>query len=212
MIAFLRGRLQYTGPDHAVVDVHGVGYLAYVSNSTRSRLPAVGREVLLHTSMQVREDSITLYGFLEQGELELFHTLLDVAGIGPKVALGILSASTPAEFRRAVAFEDIAYLTRLPNIGKKTAQRLVLELRDKLGALPAAPDAQSGLASAAAVAAGDPAAAAWAEAMEALVALGYSRMEAGQALEAVRPQVAAGAAATEWVRQALRWYGARKPT
>lgn len=210
MIAFLRGRLHHAGPDYAVVDVNGVGYQAFISAATRSRLPAAGREVVLHTSMQVREDSITLYGFLDAGELELFHALLNVTGIGPKVALGILSAATPEEFRRAIAFEDVAYLTRLPNIGKKTAQRLVLELRDRLGAATAAPEAQPGVAAPAAAPAADPAALAWAEALEALVSLGYSRLEAGQALEAVRPRAPEGAPAAECVRLALRWLGARK--
>lgn len=207
MIAFVRGRLQAAGPDFAVVDVNGVGYLAQVSATTRSRLPAPGREVLLHTSMQVREDSISLYGFLDPDERELFHILLNVTGIGPRSALGILSATTPEDFRRAVALEDTAYLTRLPNIGKKTAQRLVLELRDRLGALPAAPAAQPGLA--ALPSGGDPAARAAAEALEALVSLGYTRLEAGQALEAVRPGLD-GAGAAEWVRHALRWFGAQR--
>ncbi len=211
MIAFVRGRLQHAGPDFAVVDVNGVGYLAYMSAAARSRLPGTGTEVMLHTSMQVREDSITLYGFLDHGELDLFHVLLGVTGIGPKVALGILSAASPEEFRRAVAFEDVPYLTRLPGVGKKTAQRLLLELRDRLGTPTVAPPVQPGLATATA-GAGDPATLAWAEALEALVALGYTRMDAGQALEAVRPQVPAGAQAADLVRQTLRWLGTRKAT
>lgn len=212
MIAHLRGRLHAAGADQVVVDVGGVGYRAYVPASTRSRLPAAGREVFLYTSLQVREDSMTLYGFLEPAELELFEVLIGVSGIGPKVALAVLSAASPEEFRRAIALADVGFLTRLPHIGKKTAQRLLLELKEKMGAIAAEPEGQPGLVAAGGTGAGagDPAVQAWTEAMEALVSLGYSRMEAGQALEQVRPQVAEGAQAPAIIRAALRWLGAAK--
>lgn len=200
MIAFVRGRLAQIRPDAAVVDVGGVGYRVLIPDSTRRRLPGAGHEVQLFTSLQVREDAMTLYGFLTEEEYALFELLLTVTQIGPKVALGVLSATSPAEFRRAVAFNDITALTRLPSIGKKTAQRLVLELKDKLGAFTPAADLSLEPA-------GAPPAAlahAWDEAAEALVGLGYSRAEALVALERARPGLPEAAATAELVRAALR--------
>jgi holliday junction DNA helicase RuvA len=182
MIAHVRGQLVVSGLDSAVVDVAGVGYRCLVPASTRSRLPATGQEVLLHTSLQVREDSMTLYGFLSLEEYDLFELLLHVDGIGPKVALGVLSAVTPEGFRRSVALEDITALCRVPGIGKKTAQRMVLELKDKIGAVaPAQPLGAAGVPSAAA-----PAGNVLLDATEALMALGYARVDAAQALEKAR--------------------------
>lgn len=200
MIAHLRGVLVLSTGDQVVVDVGGVGYRCLVPASTRVRLPAPGHETRLLTSMQVREDSMTLYGFLEQEEYELFELLLRVDGIGPKVALGVLSAVTPESFRRAVAFEDSAMLTRIPGIGKKTAQRIVIELKEKVGAGPAALPAAGGTGMAAATGEANP----FAEAMEALTALGYARMEAGQALERVRADAAERATAELLVKLALK--------
>ncbi|BDG60807.1 Holliday junction branch migration protein RuvA [Caldinitratiruptor microaerophilus] len=203
MIAHLQGRLVRAGADHVVVDVAGVGYRVLVPASTRERLPGAGREVLLYTSLQVREDSLTLFGFLTQGELELFEALLTVSGIGPKVALAILSAASPDEVRRAIVLEDTAFLTRLPQVGRKLAQRLVLELRERLSG-SARPAADGGPGPAAPA---HPAAQAWADAAEALAALGYPRPEALRALEAIRPQAGDGAEAAALVRLALRWLG-----
>jgi Holliday junction DNA helicase RuvA len=179
MIAHVRGPVVSSTPESVVVDVAGVGYRCLVPTSTRSRLPGPGHEVLLHTSLQVREDSMTLFGFLTREEFDLFELLLRVDGIGPKVALGVLSASAPESVRRAIAFEDITALCRVPGIGKKTAQRLVLELKDKVGAIGTgvAMGGDPGAAGASSVA-GD----VHSEAMEALGALGYSRAEAAEAL------------------------------
>ena len=186
MIAHVRGQLVASAPDSVVVDVGGVGYRCLVPASTRSRLPASGHEVLLHTSMQVREDSMTLYGFLTQEEYSLFELLLTVDGIGPKVALGVLSATTPDSFRRAVAFEDITALCRVPGIGKKTAQRMVLELKEKVGNVgPVQPLGGTGALPAEAV----PAAAdAFMDAIDALISLGYARVEAAQAIDKARKE------------------------
>lgn len=203
MIAHVRGAIAALAADFAVVDVGGVGYRCQVPSSTRSRLPAVGQEVLLHTSFQVREDSMSLYGFLTLEEFNLFELLLRVDGVGPKVALGVLSASPPESFRRAVAFEDIPALCRIPGIGKKTAQRLVLELKDKLGAI--GPTGEHALV-AAVPAAGpramesDPGM----EALEALMALGYSRPEAGQALVAARREAGEAPRTETLVRLGLK--------
>jgi len=183
VIAHIRGELAALSSDSVVVDVGGVGYRCLVSGSTRSRLPALGQAVQLFTSLQVREDSMTLYGFLTGEEFELFELLLRVEGVGPKVALGVLSASTPDGFRRAVAFEDIPALTRIPGIGKKTAQKIVIELKDKIGDLGAAPTFTGIAVPGGAVPAAPDA---FSEAMEALMALGYSRAEAAQALDRAR--------------------------
>lgn len=179
MIAHVRGPVVGSTPESVVVDVGGVGYRCLVPTSTRSRLPGVGHEVLLHTSLQVREDSLTLFGFLSREEFDLFELLLRVDGIGPKVALGVLSAAAPEAVRRAIAFEDITALCRVPGIGKKTAQRLVLELKDKVGIVGsgAAVGGDSGAVGVDSLP-GD----AYSEAMEALGALGYSRAEAAEAL------------------------------
>lgn len=181
MIAHVRGELAALSTDSVVVDVGGVGYRCLVSGSTRSRLPALGQGVQLFTSLQVREDSMTLYGFLSGEEFDLFELLLRVEGVGPKVALGVLSATTPDGFRRAVAFEDLPALTRIPGIGKKTAQKMVIELKDKIGDLGGAPT-MTVMPGAAPLAAPD----AFAEAVEALIALGYARSEAAQALDRAR--------------------------
>lgn len=204
MIAHLRGAVAGLGPDHAVIDVGGVGYRCQVPAATRSRL-SVGQEVLLHTSMQVREDSMTLYGFSSNDEFELFELLLRVESIGPKVALGVLSATTPESFRRAIAFEDVTSLCRIPGVGKKTAQRMVLELKEKVGALIGlrqTGDGGVGLTVSAPVS-GEPDPSM--EALEALLALGYSRLEAAQALEKAR-QEAGDAPRTELlVRLGLKY-------
>nr|PZN73817.1 MAG: Holliday junction branch migration protein RuvA [Bacillota bacterium] len=199
MIAHLRGELVAAGADWVVIDVAGVGYRCLVPASTRTRLPAQGAAVQLYTYLQVREDALTLYGFLTPAEYELFELLLRVDGIGPKVALAVLSTTDPESFRRAVAFEDLDAICRVPGIGRKTAKRLVLELKDKIGALPAAAPAPSGLGGAAA-----PGGDAWAEAFEALCALGYSRSEAAAALARVREEAGEALPVETLVRLALK--------
>lgn len=198
MIAHVRGVLVVATGDQAVVDVGGVGYRCLVPASTRVRLPAPGNEVRLFTSLQVREDSMTLYGFMEQAEFELFLLLLRVDGIGPKVAMGVLSATTPDAFRRAVAFEDVPSLTRIPGIGKKTAQKILLELKDKVAVGPA--PLPAGAEAGAEAGAPNP----FAEAMEALTALGYTRVDAGEALERARPHAGDGATVETLVKLALK--------
>jgi len=200
MIAHLRGELVAAGADWVVIDVAGVGYRCLVPGSTRSRLPAPGAAVQLHTSLQVREDALTLYGFLTQAEYDVFELLLRVDGVGPKVALAVLSTIDPESFRRAVAFEDITALCRVPGIGKKTAQRLVLELKDKIGALPGAAGSPGDLPGAAAPPADD----AWAEATEALCALGYSRGEAVAALARARDEAGESPSVETLVRLGLK--------
>ncbi len=132
MIAHLRGRLLAKHPNQAIVEAAGVGYDVTITVPTFSDLPALGAEVALHIHTHVREDQIALYGFLRPSEKLLFEKLITVSGIGPKLAVTILSGMAADEMVRAIRSNDIARLTRIPGIGKKTAERMVLELRDKL--------------------------------------------------------------------------------
>src|ERR1700674_4646567 len=132
MIAHLRGRLLAKHPNQAVVETGGVGYDVTISVPTFSDLPGIGSEVALHIHTHVREDLIALYGFLRPAEKQLFEKLITVSGIGPKLAITILSGMPADEMVGAIRGNDIARLTRIPGIGKKTAERMVLELRDKL--------------------------------------------------------------------------------
>ena len=132
MIAHLRGKLLTKHPNQAIVETAGVGYDVTISVPTFSDLPSVGSEVALHIHTHVREDLIALYGFLRPGEKQLFEKLITVSGIGPKLAITILSGMPADEMAGAIRGNDIARLTRIPGIGRKTAERMVLELRDKL--------------------------------------------------------------------------------
>jgi len=144
MIAHLRGKLLAKHPNQAIVETGGVGYDVTISVPTFSALPGAGGEVALHIHTHVREDMIALYGFLRPAEKTLFEKLITVSGIGPKLAITILSGMAADEMVNAIRGNDIARLTRIPGIGKKTAERMVLELRDKLtvekaGEIPATP-------------------------------------------------------------------------
>ena len=187
MIASLRGQVVARRLDGVVLDVNGVGYL--VQATVRALRKAQDRgEVTLDTYLHVREDVLQLYGFAEPAERELFELLLSVSGVGPKVALAIVSNSTPSDLRRAIALADETRFVAIPGIGKKTAERIVLELKEKLGAEDPVP------ISAAAGTSGHT------TARDALVELGYSVVEAEQALAAVDPELPA----EERVRLALR--------
>src|SRR5215470_1757585 len=132
MIAHLRGKLLVKHPNQAVVETGGVGYDITISVPTFSGLPTTGSEVALHIHTHVREDQLALYGFLQPSEKTLFEKLLTVSGIGPKLAITILSGMPAEEMTGAIRGNDVARLTRIPGIGRKTAERMVLELRDKL--------------------------------------------------------------------------------
>ena len=132
MIAHLRGRLLSKHPNQAIVEAGGVGYDVTISVPTFSDLPELGGEVALHIHTHVREDALALYGFLRTSEKQLFEKLISVSGIGPKLAITILSGMPADEMAGAIRGNDVAKLTRIPGIGKKTAERMVLELRDKL--------------------------------------------------------------------------------
>jgi len=173
MIAHLRGKLLAKHPNQVVVETGGVGYELNISVPTFSELPANGSEVALHVHTHVREDMIALYGFLHLSEKQLFEKLITVSGIGPKLALTILSGMAAHEMAGAIRGNDVVRLTRIPGIGKKTAERMVLELRDKLP--PAAGSAQPTVPAMSATE-GD--------VLSALVNLGYQRSAAEKALEA----------------------------
>jgi Holliday junction DNA helicase RuvA len=176
MIARLRGRLDSLGEDHAVVDVGGVGYLVVCSARTLAALPSAGEAVDLHVETQVRAESITLYGFRDPAERAWFRLLQTVQGVGARVALGVLSVLPPEALARAVAAQDKTALTRASGVGPRLAARIVAELRDRLTdlPLPAAAAEQIQIAS--------PLGTAAADALSALINLGYGRSEAHAAI------------------------------
>jgi holliday junction DNA helicase RuvA len=139
MIALVSGSVAVRRADHVVVDCGGVGYKLSVSGETLRHVPAVGRNVLLHAHMVVRDDALQLYGFATEEERELFLMLLGVQSVGPKVALAVLSAGPPRELLAALAAGDSARLQALPGIGKRTAERIIVELREKVAATPPGP-------------------------------------------------------------------------
>lgn len=177
MIGRLRGEIVAKHPPQLLLDVGGVGYELEAPMSTFYDLPAVGEQVTLVTHLAVREDTQVLYGFLREDDRALFRGLLKVTGVGARMALAILSGMDAQRFALCVRQEDVAALTRLPGIGKKTAERLVMEMRDRLDALGGAPALASRAAGAAAGVDGNPA---LADAVSALTALGYKPAEAGR--------------------------------
>jgi len=174
MIAHLRGTLLSKRPGQAIVETNGVGYDVAISVPTFSELPTAGNTVALHIYTHVREDALQLYGFMQLTEKQLFEKLITVSGIGPKLAMTILSGMPAEEMAGAIRGNDVARLTRIPGIGKKTAERMVLELRDKLPAVGAAEVA---------VAAATPVEE---DVLSALANLGYQRAAAENALRAAK--------------------------
>jgi Holliday junction DNA helicase RuvA len=189
MISRLRGEVVTRSATGIVLDVGGVGYLVNPTASARRRAER-GGEVVLETYLQVREDVLQLFGFADVAERELFELLLSVQGVGPKVALAIVSGSSPEELRRAIALEDTARFQAIPGIGKKTAERVVLELKEKLGSVGQVDDSHRSGDN------GKP----HLVARDALVELGYSLTEAEQALAGTDPE----APPEERVREALK--------
>lgn len=177
MIALVRGTLAYKSIDHVIIDVGGVGYRLFIPLSTFYSLPETG-EISLFTHTHVREDSLLLYGFLSLEEKNLFVILIGISGIGPKLAVNILSHIPAGDLKRAIASGDIKRLSGLPGIGKKTAERLVLELKDKVGPI-AGHAASSGSSPAAGTATGD----LISDVISALVNLGYKENQARKVLE-----------------------------
>lgn len=139
MFAFISGKLYSKSPNEAIIDCKGVGYRLLISMQTYETLPEIGTDVFLHASHIVREDANLLYGFSTEGEMELFKLLISINKVGPKIALGILSAISTSDLHSAILQNNIAKLTKLPGIGKKTAELMVIHLRDKIAKLDVAP-------------------------------------------------------------------------
>jgi Holliday junction DNA helicase RuvA len=206
MIGAVSGTLVETYADGALVDVGGVGYRVHAPGSVLARLPGVGKKVRLHTHLHVREDALTLYGFISGEERDIFEVLIGVNGIGPKGALAVLTVYEPDTLRRAIIGEDLDALTLIPGVGKKTAARMILELKEKLGTgdIDLVP-------------VGAPAAVreAFGEVRAALLQLGYSTTEARTALESVAAAKAGGngngknSTVESLLRSALKELGAR---
>ncbi len=193
MIALLAGKLRRKAIDHLIIDVSGVGYQVQTSLQTYYKLPDIGEEVTLHIHTHVREDALSLFGFLEEEEKSLFLMLIGVSGIGPRLALGILSSLSVAEIAAAIQTSDDSKLCTIPGIGKKTAARLLLELKDKTKLLPVA------------VAPPDREAVAMdhrEDALSALVNLGYKKQQAEEALKKVL-HAQAGLTIEALIREAL---------
>ncbi|MBN1780987.1 Holliday junction branch migration protein RuvA [bacterium] len=165
MIATLRGKLTFKSPTSVVIETGGVGFLVHIPVSSLETLGETGEDVSLYTHLHVREDAMQLYGFATQSERDLFLSLIAVSGIGPKLAQGVLSGISVEQFYRAIEHQDVAALSHVPGIGKKTAERLVLELKDKIGGTSAGGPPGAGLMPAAE------------EAVMALLSLGYKRQK-----------------------------------
>ena len=182
MIAYLKGIIVEVTESRLILDVNDIGYLIYISGRDASNMPGRGEEVKIYTYLNVKEDAMQLFGFLSEDDLEMYQLLLNVNGIGPKAALGVLSVLTPDDLRFAVLADDAKAIAKAPGIGNKTAQKLILELKDKLSledafekkllheqeAEETLPDARG-------------------EAVEALTALGYSPADALRAVQKVEP-------------------------
>jgi Holliday junction DNA helicase RuvA len=194
MIASLHGVLDSLGSDGSVVNVNGLGFRVYMPTSTLSTLAGIGKEVHLHTYLHLREDSATLYGFASEDELRLFQTLIGVSGLGPKLALAMLSAMSLEQLTLALATGNRDLLTAVPGVGKKVAERLILELKDKIAAgwvtTPAVELAEANT-----------------DVLAALTALGYSASEASQAVASLPAD--AGATLEEKIKLALQYFGGK---
>lgn len=200
MIARLNGILLEKSPPELVVDVHGVGYEVHVSMHTFYRLPEIGEKISLHTHFVVREDAQILFGFYDKDERTMFRTLIKVNGVGPKLALAILSSATPAEFTQYVLDNNSAALVKLPGVGKKTAERLLVEMRDKLKDSHFSPDkiSQENLPFTFQGKLPEQ------EAVSALIALGYKPQEASRAIAVIDVD---NLTSEEIIRKALRGMG-----
>ncbi len=201
MISYVRGELAAVEPQKAIVDVGGIGYGVYMSQQALSVLPQPGNEVKLYTYLNVKEDAMQLFGFLTKDDLDIFKLVIGVSGIGPKGGLNILSCMSPDELRFAIMSGDAKAISAAPGIGKKTAEKLILELRDKVDiedvlehaahggdeALPGTDGGESGMQ---------------AEAVQALVALGYGSAESMRAVRKTSPDCAS---VEEILKEALKY-------
>lgn len=189
MYEYIQGQFMGIFKDYVVVDHQGIGYKIFASGNTMSHMPAMGASVRLYLRQIVREDFLGLYGFIDREELALFDLFLTVTGVGAKSALSLLSIATPDNIKKGIAFEDEVLLIRAQGIGKKTAQRIILELKDKFkkeGMTPPDRDVQISISQT--------------EALEALLALGYTQNEANRVLKTVKGDLSV----EETIKQALQ--------
>ena len=193
MISYIKGALVHRGESYIIVETGGIGYQIFVSAAMLSKLPELNKEIKVFTFMSVKEDGISLYGFSSMEEQEMFLKLLTVGGVGPKGALGFLSQLTPQELIIAILSSDVKTLSKAPGVGRKTAQRVILELKDKCST----EDAVGISVEEDGAAVGDEKF----EAIEAMTALGYSRSEAAKA---VRQVAAEGMTTEELLKAALK--------
>jgi Holliday junction DNA helicase RuvA len=196
MIGFLRGKLVHKAPPLLVLDVQGVGYEIEAPMTTFYDLPLVGVDITLHTHLVIREDAHSLFGFLKEADRALFRTLIKVNGVGPKLALTILSGQSAEEFHRCIQNNDTQALVRLPGVGKKTAERLVIEMRDRLPELGDTSPAIPFSAHSQPVAAHPKQ-----EAISALCSLGYKPADASRMVQSVNAE---GKSCEELIRMALQ--------
>ena len=192
MISLVEGKIEFKGEKYLVVNVSGVGYKIFAIPDALIKLPEKGEGVKLWTHLYVREDAPELYGFLSIAELDLFETLIHISGIGPKGALGVLAIAPVDTLKKAIASGDTSYLTRVSGIGRKTAEKIVLELKDKMAGRGVSVDA--------------PELKDEADALEALISLGYSQREAREALARVPEEIKS---VEKRVKEALKNLGGR---
>ena len=198
MITFLHGRLTHALPTQATIEVNGVGYEVFIPLSSYDKLPAIGQSIEILTHLHVREDAHILYGFMTAPERDLFRLLVNhVSGIGPKLALAVLSGMSVNNFKTAVVNNDVASLSKISGLGKKTSERIVLELKDKVG-VAAAWEAAS------ATHAPTPEQEQANEAVLALIALGYKQVDGHKAVRDLQEKEGAGKTAEELVKLALK--------
>ena len=200
MIGFIRGKVDAIGDSSALIDVNGVGFEVNIGSGTAAALAGAGSEVKLYTYLAVREDDMSLFGFLKRDELEIFRMLIKVSGIGPKGAQAILSVMSVSDLRFAILTGDAKAISRAPGVGGKTAQKLIVELKDKIGDASdyAAADMGGNTGAASKVMPDDRT-----EAAEALIALGYSQTEADRAVKSA--EVDEGADANAILKAALKF-------
>nr|WP_090441387.1 Holliday junction branch migration protein RuvA [Pseudomonas benzenivorans] len=198
MIGRLRGTLAEKQPPHVIVDVNGLGYELEVPMTTLYRLPSVGESLILHTHLVVREDAHLLYGFFEKRERELFRELIRLNGVGPKLALALMSGLEVDELVRCVQAQDTSVLVRIPGVGKKTAERLLVELKDRFKAWETVPGMATLVVE---PRGGGTVSSAETDAVSALISLGYKPQEASRAVSAIKGE---GLSSEDLIRRALK--------
>ncbi len=192
MIAHLKGQLAYKSPEYTIIDVNGVGYQVFTPLSTYYALPGLGQQVSLKIHTRVREDELKLFGFLTEDEQSIFQKLITINKVGPRLALGILSGMSPEDFFSAVMNNDSAKLSTIPGVGKKTAERLTLEMKDKLADLDMVHRTDS-----------TPTEGFYDDALSALVNLGYKKLEAEKALKTIYSKNGKDAGLEDLIKESL---------